>query len=158
MVVVDSCVLILLSEVGKLSLLRYFKEVLITPEIYKETTEKDRPGASEIEKACKDWIGIERVKLNKTESISELNGMERADLSIIMLAKSRGDILLSNSRTLIQIAKIKGVECYWLTTFLLKLVKNGKIGKEDAKDIIFDLVENGMRLRIEVYAAILKKD
>lgn len=159
MAVVDSCVLILLSRVGRLSLLRYFKKVSITPEIYNEVVKeaKGKHGASEVEKACKDWINITEIESKEIREVSKLEGVSYGDLSIILLADELKDIFLTNDRVLIQIARSKGIECYWLTTFLLKLVKEGMVKKEDAKNILFDLIGNGMRLRIEVYTAILRR-
>jgi len=159
MAVVDSCVLILMSRIGRLSLLKYFKDVVITPEIYDEVVKeaKGKVGVSEIEKACRDWIKTYEIKSKKIQGISRLEGIEKADTSIILLAEETNDLLLTNDYALIQVARSKGIECYWLTTFLLRLVKEKKIKKKEAKDILFDLVERGMRLNIEVYATILRK-
>ncbi len=159
MAVVDSNILILMGRIGRLPLLGYLRDIIITPEIYEEVVKEaeGKPGVSEIEKACNDWITITKVKSKGIGKISKLEGIERADLSIILLAKESNDLLLTNDRALIQVARSKGIECYWLTTFLLKLVKERKIEKEDAKNILFDLIANGMRLKIEVYAAILRE-
>lgn len=159
MAVVDSNTLILMSKIGRLSLLRYFKEVMITPEIYEEVVKEaeGKPGVSEIEKACDNWITITEAKSKEIGEISRLEGVEVADSSIILLARESDDLLLTNDRALIRVARSKGVECWWLTTFLLRLVKEKKIEEEDTTGILFDLIENGMRLKIEVYAAILRE-
>ncbi len=158
MAIIDSCVLILLSRIGRISLLKYFKKILITAEIYDEVVKeaKGRLGVSEIGKACEDWIRITEIK-SREKKTGKLYGIEKADISIILLAKETNDLLLTNDRMLIKIARSKGIECYWLTTFLLKLVKEKKIAKDEAKNILFDLVESGMRIRIEVYSAILRR-
>ena len=83
--------------------------------------------------------------------------IEKADASIILLAKERQDILLSNDFALIMVARSKGIECWWLTTFLLRCIEKKIITKNEAKQILFDLVQAGMRLSNDVYATILKE-
>ena len=75
----------------------------------------------------------------------------------LVLAEERKDILLSNDFALIMIARSKSVECWWLTTFILRCLGKKIITKKEAKQILFDLVESGMRLSNDVYAAILKE-
>lgn len=158
MVVVDSSVLIPLSRTGKLSLLKiFFKKIRITNDIYEEM-KAGSTGVSEIEKACKDWILLNEPKnLEKINGISRLEGIEKADASIILLAEEKQDILLSNDFALIAIARSKGIECWWLTTFLLRCLERKIITKKEAKQALFDLVQEGMRLSNDVYSAILKE-
>lgn len=157
MVVADSSVLILLSRINKLALLKkYFKQTMISQDIYDEV--KIGVGASEIEKACKRWIRIGKPKdFNEIDNISKSEDIEKADASIIVLAKEKQEILISNDYALIMVARSKGIECWWLTTFLLRCLKKKIITKKEAKQILFDLVEVGMRLDNAVYAAILSE-
>ncbi len=156
MAVVDSSVLIHLSRIGKLFLLeRFFKKIIITEDIYNEV--KTGIGASEIENATKKWIEIINPKnISKINNFSKLEGIEKPDASIILLAKRKNHILLSNDYTLIRVARSKGVECWWLTTFILQCLKGKIINKDQAKKILFDLVGAGMRLNNVVYATILR--
>lgn len=158
MAIVDSSVLIPLSRIGKLSLLkRFFNSIKITHDVYEEI-KAGTTGVSEIEKACKDWIFLSKPKnFEEVNYISKMEGIERADASIILLARERQDILLSNDFALIMIARSKGIECWWLTTFLLRCLERKIITKKEAKQILFDLVQAGMRLSNDVYAAILKE-
>lgn len=158
MVVVDSSVLIPLSRIGKLSLLKeFFKKVKISQDVYEEIR-AGNIGVSEFEKACKTWISLIKPKdSDEVNTISQLEGIEKADASIILLAKEKQDILLSNDFALIMIARSKGIECWWLTTFLLRCLERKIITKKEAKQILFDLVQAGMRLSNDVYAAILKE-
>lgn len=73
------------------------------------------------------------------------------------MAKEKQDILLSNDYALIIVARSKGIECWWLTTFILKCLKKRVVLKKEAKQILFDLIEAGMRLDNAVYTAILKE-
>ena len=157
MAVIDSSVLILLSRINKLALLKkYFKQIMVSQDIYDEV--KIGVGASEIEKACKHWIRIDKPKdFNKIDNISKSEDIEKADASIIVLAKEKQEILISNDYALIMVARSKGIECWWLTTFLLRCLKRKIITKKEAKQMLFDLVEVGMRLDNAVYAAILNE-
>jgi hypothetical protein len=57
----------------------------------------------------------------------------------------------------IAVARSKGVECWWLTTFLLICLKRKIVTKKEAKETLFGLVETGMHLNNAVFAAILKE-
>lgn len=160
MVVVDSSALIPLAKTGNLKLImKTFKKVKTTTEIYKEVVEegKGKTGTSEIKQAFEEWIETKEIKNNMVDEISKLEGIEKADASIILLAEHEKEILLSNDRALIQAARAMGVECYWLTTLLLKCTKEKHITKKEAKEILYSLVEEGMNLRSGVYAKILKE-
>lgn len=157
MAVIDSSVLILLSRINKLPLLKkYFNKVIVTQDVYDEV--KVGIGASEIEKACKIWIRIDKPKnLSEINNISKSENIEKADASIIVLAMEKREILLSNDYALIVSARAKGIECWWLTTFLLHCLNKSIITKKEAKQILFELIEAGMRLSNEVYTSILKE-
>lgn len=158
MAIVDSSVLIHLSRIGRLYLLKkFFKRIAITNDIYEEI-KKGKIGTSEIENAYREWIRILSPKnLNEATKISELEGIEKADASIILLAKENKEILLSNDYALIMVAKSKGIKCWWLTTFLLKSLKKRIIIKKEAKGILNELIDAGMRLDNAVYVAIINE-
>ncbi len=159
MVVVDSSVLIHLSRINKLKLLDQFfskaGKVRITQEVYDEV--KEGKGASEILEACKSWIAVSGRQAGEAGKLSEVEGIEKADASVILHAKKEADILLCNDYALMMVARSKGVECWWLTTFLLRCLQKKIISKNEAKQTLFELVESGMRLSNEVYSAILKE-
>lgn len=158
MAVIDTSVLIHLCRVGRLEILKkFFKKIVITQEVYDELKE-GKIGFSEVEKAKNKWIQIQDLKEKEgMHQISKLEDIEEADASIILLAKERKDTLLSNDYALITIARSKDVECWWLTTFLLKCLEKKVLTKKEAKELLFELIESGMRLSNVVYAAILKE-
>lgn len=157
--IIDSSVLIHLTRIGKLELLKgFFRKITITKNIYRETVIEGRIGASEIEDACKDWIEVEEFKdVEKAKKLAKLENITEADASILLLAKERKEKLLSNDYILIKLARSKGIESWWLTTLLLKAVKERKLNKKEMKNILFDLIKSGMRISVEVYAKILEK-
>ena len=141
----------------KKNLKKFFKKIKITKDIDNEVS-VGKTGASEIEEACKEWIILSKpTKIEEVNSISKLEGIEKADASIILLAKEENDLLLSNDYALIMTARAKGIKCWWLTTFILRCLNNKLITKKEAKQILLDLIEAGMRLDSIVYTAILEE-
>lgn len=84
-----------------------------------------------------------------------MEGIERADASLILMAEERGDMLLSNDLALIRVARSRGVESLWLTTLILAMTAKGKMTKAGAKAVLMELIEAGLRLSPEVYASVL---
>lgn len=156
--IVDSSVLIHLSRIGKLNLLKELGKVTITGDVYRETVEESRgrAGSSAIEQACGEWIEVCEPKDKKVlDSLAGLEGIERADASLILMAEERGDTLLSNDLALIRVARSRGVESLWLTTLILAMTAKGKMTKAGAKAVLMELIEAGLRLSPEVYASVL---
>ncbi len=159
MVVVDSSVLIPLSKIGKLELIKdSFEKVITTGYIYSEVVEegKGRKGTSKIKDCFERWIEVKTVDRQMSEDIAELEGINIADASLLILAEDTSSILLTNDRALIMIAKTRNIEYYWLTTLILKSTKEGRLETVEGKAILGDLVDAGMNLKPQVYSRILK--
>ena len=155
MVIVDTSVLIPLLKIGKINLLKkFFNKIIITKEVEKEI-ETGKIGVSEFEEANKLWIEIKEENSEKEEKLANVEDIEKTDASIILIAKDQKDIILSNDYALITVAKSKNIECWWLTTFIIKILKKKIITKKEAKEIMSDLIKAGMRLKNEIYVAIL---
>ncbi len=159
--IIDSSVLIPLSRIGRLSLLKdFFGNVIISDEVYGETVTEatNKIGVSTIEQACGKWIKIQKFKDKRAiKKIVELECIAPADASIILLAEELNEPLLSNDHALIKIARARGVDCWWLTTFILKIIKKRDVSKSEGKKILFELITSGLRLSPQVYAVILKR-
>jgi len=157
MAVIDSSVLIHLSRIGKLDLLKkFFGKIEITNDVYKEI-KKGRIGVSEIEEGINNWIFISDPNSQDIDRMSKIEGIERADTSIIILAKEKNKILLSNDYALIVVGRSKNIECWWLTTLIIQCLKKSILSKRQAKKILLELIESGMNLNNKVYSLILKK-
>ncbi|WP_204959955.1 hypothetical protein [Salinigranum salinum] len=59
--------------------------------------------------------------------------------------------------SLVEVARSHGVECWWVTTLLLKRTKEGELTADEATDVLYDLVDEGMNLHPKVYAQVQKK-
>jgi len=86
-----------------------------------------------------------------------MEGIAVADASVILLAETGEDLLLANDRGLIEVARSHGVDCWWVTTLLLRCRKAGHLTESEATDLLYDLVDEGMNLHPKVYAKIQKK-
>jgi predicted nucleic acid-binding protein len=86
-----------------------------------------------------------------------MEGIAVADASVILLAEGDEEILLANDKGLIEVARSHGVECWWVTTLLLKCTKDGELTTDEATDVLYDLVDEGMNLHPKVYAQVQKK-
>ena len=86
-----------------------------------------------------------------------MEGLAVADASVILVAENTGESLLANDKGLIEVARSHGVDCWWVTTLLLDRTKNGEVTAEEATDILYDLVNEGMNLRPRVYTQVEKK-
>ena len=154
MLVVDSCVLIHLTRIGKLDLLK--NECYTTEDVYRETVIKGFKGSSQIAEAFEKWLMKQSVKKDTAFELAEKEGIEVADATLILLAENHGT-LLTNDKALINVARSRGVTCLWLTSFLIMLCNTGKIQKEEALEILFDLVQAGLRVDAKIYAILERK-
>ncbi|MFW6142366.1 MAG: hypothetical protein ACOC53_07390 [Candidatus Saliniplasma sp.] len=77
--------------------------------------------------------------------------------SFSVTAEDSCSTLLTNDRALVLVARSRGLEYYWLTTLVLKAVKEDELGKVEAKDLLTELIRAGMNLKPQVYSLLLKK-
>ncbi|KYK35845.1 MAG: hypothetical protein HXS46_18720 [Theionarchaea archaeon] len=156
MLVVDSCVLIHLSRIRKLDLLRV-DDCCTTDDVYKETVIEGKRGKSQIAEAFKKWLIKKDVDSSIASEVAQKEGIEMADATVILLTEKVNGMLLTNDKALILVARSRGIPCLWMTSFLLKLCKDGKIKKEEALDILYELVQSGLNIEAKIYAILEKK-
>jgi predicted nucleic acid-binding protein len=154
--IVDSCVLIHLSRIGKLDLLKVH-ECCTTDDVYKETVIEGKRGKSLISDAFEKWLTRKAVDTNVAFKIAQKEGIEVADATLILLAEQIHGTILSNDKDLILLARSRGISYLWLTSFLLKLCKDKKMKKEEALKIFYDLVQSGLRIEAKIYVILEKK-
>lgn len=88
--------------------------------------------------------------------IASLQGIAVAGAYVIRLADRSAELLLANDKGLIDVARSHGVECWWVTTLLLRYTKERVVTAEEATSVLYDLVEAGMNLHPKVYARVQK--
>jgi predicted nucleic acid-binding protein len=156
MVVVDSSALIPLAWVGRLDLVSTaFDDVRTTEEVRAEVLIEGKRGTAALD------CFLEGVTVHETpdsaQEVASMEGVATADASVIVLAEADECPLLANDRGLIEVARSHGVECWWVTTLLLRCTKDGDVTVDEATDVLYDLVDEGMNLHPKVYTQVQKK-
>lgn len=153
MVVVDSSALIPLAWVGRLDLVSAtFEDVRTTREVREEVLAEGKRGTVALE-AFLDDAGVHETP-DRAAEVASMEGVAVADASVILLAAADDEPLLANDRGLIEVARSHGVECWWVTTLLLECTNDGELTAQEAIDLLYDLVDEGMNLHPKVYTRV----
>lgn len=156
MVVVDSSALIPLAWIGRLDLISAtFDEVRTTEIVRDEVLTEGKRGTASL-KSFLDEVPVCQTPPD-TGEVASLEGVAVADASVILLADEGEEILLANDKGLIEVARTYGVDCWWVTTLLLKCTKEGVLTSAGAEDVLYDLVDSGMNLQPKVYSQVQRK-
>ncbi|OGS50849.1 MAG: hypothetical protein A3K65_06245 [Euryarchaeota archaeon RBG_16_68_12] len=153
---VDSSALIPLSRVGRLDLLhRLYRRVRSTRAVYRECVDEGaaRPGVEALARAFDDWIEI--VEVPGADRLAAAEGIETADASLVAACRKSGEALLSNDDHLLRVARAHGIKAVWLTSVVIAAARKGLLGGREAQDLMARLVEEGLRLSPEVFAAVV---
>lgn len=156
MVVVDSSALIPLAWVGRLDLVpAVFDEVETTEMVADEVLVEGKRGTAALDRFLDD-VAI-RDPPAEAEDGAVLEGIAVADASVVLRAEDSDDVLLANDKGLIEVARSHAVDCWWVTTLLLKCTNDGIVDSEESKDVLYDLVDAGMNLSPQVYVRVQRK-
>ncbi len=156
MVVVDSSALIPLARVGRLDLISTaFETVRTTRAVKDEVLVEGKRGTAALD------TFFEQVTVAETPAeageIAKLEGIAVGDASVLIQAVETNEQLLANDKVLTTVAQSHGVECWWVTTLLLRCAKTGELTADEAKDVLYNLVNEGINLNPAVYTQIQKK-
>ncbi len=155
--VVDSSVLILLLNIGKLGLLIYcFKgETIIIPEVvWSEVVNEGKALGKSVSSLEENKSRFKLVGAQEKETL-KLNGLEKTDLAVVSIAKAQNDILLTNDATIYNVAIMQNIKVWWLTALIFHAVKKEVVSSQEGKNILLELVSAGMHLRSEILAQAL---
>jgi predicted nucleic acid-binding protein len=156
MAVVDSSALSPLAWVGRLELIpAVFEDPHTTVDVRDEVLIEGKRGTAALEEF------LEEMTIHPTpedaDSVAELEGITPADASVVLLAAEEDDVLLANDKGLIEVARSHGVDSWWITTLLFKCVRENVLSADEATDVLYDLVDEGMNLHPKVYARVQRK-
>lgn len=136
MAVLGASLIIYFGRIGKLSWLREFYGVLVTtPSVARETVDEAKVlgklGVSVIEEAFQEGV-IHVYSLTGEEEdlagkIAKLEKIEVEDAQLIFLAGKLGDVLVTNDKKLILVARAHGVRTHWAVTPVILSVKRGGV-------------------------------
>ena len=156
MVVVDSSALIPLSRVGRLDLIEAVFDEVHTPEdVRREVLVEGARGTAVLETFLDD--ATVHPTPEEAETIAELEGVATTDAAVVLLAEDEDEPLLANDKALIEVARVHGVDTWWVTTVLLKATKDGAVTPEEASELLYDLVDGGMNLHPKVYTRVQRE-
>ncbi len=154
MAVVDSSALIPLIKIGRLDLLRkVFDEILIPEAVWEEVVVEGKKlgkAVKEFEEGKERWFKVVAGRKPDSTPMS----LEANDYQVFSTAKD--DILLTNDASLYYFALSQNGRPYWLTTLVLAAVKKKKISRNEAQDILLELVNTGgMHLKSDILSELL---
>lgn len=156
MVIVDSSALIPLAWVGRLDLLEEaFDDISTTNLVHSEVLTEGKRGTANLREFLED-VSIHEIPSDAGE-VAELEGIAEADASVILLAAKNDEPLLANDKALLEVARSHGVDGWWITTLLLRSAKDDIVTAKEAKNILYDLVDEGMNLHPKVYTQVQRK-
>jgi predicted nucleic acid-binding protein len=156
MVVVDSSALIPLAWVGRLDLVStVFEEIRTTEAVRAEVLTEGKRGTAALDEFLAD-VSVHETPA-RAEDVASMEGIAVADASVILLADDDEELLLANDKGLTGVARSHGVECWWVTTLLLRCAKTGELTADEATDVLYDLVDEGMNLHPKVYTRVQKQ-
>lgn len=153
MVVVDSSALIPLAWVGRLDLIpAAFDEIRTTELVRDEVLTEGKRGTAPLTSFLDDVPTCEPSP--QSEKVASLEGIAVADAAVILLAADEEEVLLANDKALIEVARSHGIDCWWVTTLLLKCTKEEVLTAAEANEVLYDLVGSGMNLHPKVYSQV----
>ncbi|MEK6907183.1 MAG: hypothetical protein AABW45_01525 [Nanoarchaeota archaeon] len=138
-IVFDSSTLILLAKINLLKkVYLYYDKIIIPEHVFKETIEKGKTENKEdaylIEKEIKDKkINILKIKnKNILDEILKNFKCNLGEAEAISLAIDKKSTLFTDDSEAMKICKVYDIEFITALAFLIKLVQDNKVDKEDA--------------------------
>lgn len=145
--------IIALARIGKLDLLKQFKQIYIAQEVYKEVVVKGegKPGSDEVENS--DWFIIKEVK--NTLAVESLTiELEKGEAETIIVAlELNADLVLMDESIGRDIAKSRGLKVIGTVGILAGAYEKGII--KDLKMVLDDLRSKKVWISEKVYKRVL---
>lgn len=157
MIISNTSPLIHLAKVGKLELLKsLFKAVQIPLSVYNEIIKNPKNTETVIiKKAVEEgWLRTEKVTLE--EPLKKFSTVAKTELEVIALAIKEKKTAIMDDKNAVQIANIFNIDVHGTLFIILKAVKQKLLKKDEAVNIVNQMIENEFYLANEVYALFLK--
>jgi len=156
MTVLDSSALIPLAWVGRLDLLdAVFADLRTVDPVREEVLTPGKPGTAALDAFLED-VTVHDVPAEAGD-VAALERIETTDAAVVLLAAERAEPLVANDRGLVAVARSHDVETWWVTSVLLRAATEGILSGEEASDVLYDLVDEGMNLHPKVYSRLQRK-
>jgi len=151
--IADATPIICLSRINQLGLLKLvFKTVVIPSSVKKEVLVEGKPGYASIVRAVKEgWLKVVEPK-SKTDY-----GVGSGENSAINLARERKDMLIIDDAFAIKVANAFNIPIIRTTTAIFMALQRKFIAREQAINILNQLIENGYYINPREYAVLLTR-
>ena len=150
-IVSDTSPLIMLSKIKALDLLKkLYGDILMPEEVYNEIVSGE-PYKDEI-----IYFKSFKFKVVKVKKTLEF-GLGKGEESAINLALEKKAILIADDYVARQIAKNLGLKVIGTLSLLLIFLKKRLINYEKFKNLLNELIENNLRISIELYNEVLNE-
>lgn len=148
-VIVNSTPLIVLSNIGKLDLLRkLYKEIYIPQAVFDEVTEKQDSACQEI-KNHTDWIHVCAIKDFSAKRMYQAK-LHDGEVEVMILAQEspKADLVILDDNAAKKTAKYLGLTVTGTLGILLKSKKNGFI--DNITELLDKMLDNGFFVSPEI--------
>lgn len=162
----DATPLIYLAKTGKLHLLEMVDteliELIIPRSVFEEVVikgkELGKPDALIIERLVDEGVfQIEDAdKSDFYNKLKENENLSQADVEVLALA-SRGGTAIMDEDYARKIAEAEDIRCRGTIHLIFLLLKRGVITKEDTRETVDRMIENGWYCSTDLYAKILRR-
>ena len=158
--IVDSSSLIIIAKVNKLEvLLRLYKDIFITKNIYKETVEEGMIIGASDSKIIKNFVEDNKIKIlnlnkkydnfsNELKKIFPQLGDGESDA--ISLALQEKDNIIMDEKIGRQVCRLYNLKPKGTLRILLEAYKNNIIKEDELKQIINDIIKYKFRIGADV--------
>jgi predicted nucleic acid-binding protein len=160
--VFNSTPLIYLSKAGLCGIIENLKEEKLTsPLVQTEVVEKGK------QKGVPDAIAIEKLLENGVlklcnpkdkmflSRLSKTRGLHAADAEVLALAKEHAGLAVIDDEVARKTAKVYRISYVGTPYVLARAVFEGFLSKEQAKEVVKDMVSSGWRCNVETYVKIM---
>lgn len=139
------------------------EEKYTTPKVIEEVVDKGKSlGASDafiaeqlIERSV---IRVRRPRnADFIDQILRISDLHRAEAEVLALAKELNGVAIVDESAARQVARIYNVRAHGTAYVLLRLVYEGKLSMESAREVIDKMISTGWRLTAEEYAKLMKE-
>lgn len=165
MAVLDASLIIYYGRIGKLPWLVGFYGELITTrsvigEVVDEAKRLRKAGVSAVEDALRSgMLKVDEMRPSERDEarrIADLEGIEVEDAELIVVAKKKVNVLVTNDKRLRLSAVGLGVRAHWATTPVLLAVRRRLIGRTEARAMVDGLIDAGLRIKPETLSTIYR--
>lgn len=136
-------------------------EKFLSPSVYAEVVEAGRAKGFSDALVSEDLIrrGVLTVRKPSADIlrlVASHRDMHLGEAETISLAKELGGVAIIDDSVARSIAAMHGVSKEGSYGIILRMLRQGKIGKEEAKGAVRKLINSGWRCEVELYERILK--